>query len=163
MPLYYYPLAGFALLTLWASWRVPRARWWIGLTVLSFTVSSLWWAFNGDYPSAFGAATDFIAAVVMLKFYRTNWEFWIVNVFGLMMLIQIIHHSAGIPPHYIYALVLEGLNCAILAIVLTMGTLQRMPANGLLPHRRRAVGFVDWARRYLVAEKRYPRWWRVAG
>jgi len=145
------------------SWRVPRARYWVGLTALTFVLSTLWWDFNGDYPSAFGAALDFIAAVVMLKFSRTTWEWLIINVVGVMMLVQIIHHAAGIPPHFVYIVSLELLNCVILAIVLTMGTLQRMPANDLLPHRRRATGWLALVNRYLVSPRRYPHWWQVAG
>ena len=162
-PSYYLIAMTIAGAVAFVAWRVPRAALWVGLTALTFVLSSLWWDFGGDYPSAFGAALDFIAALVMLKFARTTWEWLIVNVFGLMMLVQIIHHSAGIPPHFIYVVSLEGLNCAILVIVLTMGTLQRMPANGEMPHRRRAAGIVDMARNYLVSPRRYPHWWRVAG
>jgi hypothetical protein len=159
---YYVPLAVGTAATTVYSWRVPNAAMWIGLTALSFVLSSIWWAVGGGYPAFFGGSIDFLIALIMLLYAKTTWELWVLRIFGVMIFVNILWQFGAIPSHELYAITLEALNYAVLVFIAMMGTFKRAPTGGL-HFRRGHAGWVGMAHRYLVGEARYPRWWRVAG
>ena len=151
------------LLAAWAAWGVPRAVVWVALILASFVLSSLWWNYVGLYPDVFGAATDFFIALIMLPYAKTTYEKWILRGLCAMILVDIFWRVHAIPTHASYAIALEALNYAVLALIAFWGMAERMPVGGRLPDRRRHAGWVGDVHRHLGREERYPKWWRVAG
>ncbi len=157
---YFVPLAAIAVVSAALSWRVSRARYWIGLTALSFVSSVLWWMAGGIHPAAFGAATNFIVVGLMLPRASQKWEFYVINVFGFMILVDVLWQFGAIPSRFLFAVTLEMANYAVLVGIAGIGILDRIPADDRLPFGRRNSGWSGLAYRHLVKEKRYPRWWR---
>lgn len=157
---YFVPLASIATISTALSWRVPRARYWIGLTALSFIASVLWWMSGGIHPAAFGAATNFIVVGLMLPRASRKWEFYVINLFGFMILVDVLWQFGAIPSRFLFAITLEMANYAVLMVIAGVGILERIPADGRLPSGRRHASWPHLAYRHLVKEKRYPRWWR---
>jgi len=156
---YQWAPVGGAILAGWSAWRVPRAVTWLLLLMLSFVLSTLWWDWGGAYPSMFGAATDFIIALIMLRFKRNKWEDAIIAQYLVMILIDIMWQGGAIPEHYLYAVSLEVLNWTIIATIGIQGLLDR-GTYGWAHSRRRRAGALGVARDYMGKESRYPRWWQ---
>jgi hypothetical protein len=154
------PLAGAIAAAL--AYRIPRAGLWMGLMVLSFALSSLWWDYGGPMPAAFGAATNFAIALIMLKYARNKWEFYIVDCYCLMILIDILWQFGTIPSHFWFAISLEAANWAIILLIGAMGIADRLRQNGELRGRGHYDLGLGLLGHHLNKPARYPRWWREA-
>lgn len=161
--MYFLPLAGLAALVTWYSWPVPRARYWVGLMMISFVLSVVWWSVGGVHPAVFGAATDFIVALIMLRYAKTTYELWILRAIGAMILVDVFQQFGAIPMHEIYAITLEALNYAVLIFIGFWGSSERVPSGGRLHSGRLHGGRLRAVHRYFGRTAVYPRWWRVEG
>jgi len=144
MSTYHLALLIAAVVAGWFARKQPRAWLWIGALALSFIVSvaylympkhyypGMWWP-----PASLVAAMCDIAVVIAIReLGREKWETRLL--FGLMMISVSVNllYATGtilgfppIPPHEVYAIILEAINYAALLLIAGTGLLERMGAS----------------------------------
>lgn len=155
MSVYHHWLAGAAIIAALISWRLPRSLLWIASLTASFVVSvtylnmpkpaepGLWW------PPASGVAAvcDMAVCMVIYAFAKRLWEARLLYSLVLISVAVNLLYTTGIllgwppvPPHEAYAIILEVINYAALALIFVTGLLSWIGANG----HPFSHGFVGW-------------------
>lgn len=95
-----------------------RALAWIGLGVTNFAATAWYYRHASAIPPSFvTGCTDCVTGLLILWLGRFRWEKWLLTVFQLMALTDLCMLAGLIPDQYTYAVALELLNWAALAIV----------------------------------------------
>jgi hypothetical protein len=157
-----------AIVTGFASYRQPRALVWIGALAASFTVSvtylympkpywpGMWW------PPASGVAMlcDAAVCVALYVFSRERWE---AILYGIVLTSVAVNffYTAGsvagfppIPPHEVYAIVLEALNYLALLLIGGTGIMTQIEARNGLSFLDRIGVHLRWLVEALRSEAR---------
>jgi len=133
-----------AAITALISSRLPRAWLWIALGAASFALSTAYARFGLPHAPAFVLSCD--AAICLFIYFcgKEVWEERIYNIYQLSVLISLLHMSNFIGEHWLWVVILEGLNWSALLLISGTAILDRIKANGgssyihWLPHLHRS-------------------------
>ena len=128
---YLWLLGAIALVTYRVTSNLPHGRLWVTAAAVSFILSSYYWTARLPYTSVFGAATNFIIAIMILTMAQRKWELLILRCFQFMILVDMIDVWGNVAQrplvtHRQFAITLEIANWTVLAIVLLTGMSERM-------------------------------------
>lgn len=139
MEWYHLTLLALVLGALALAWRVPRAALWIGGAVASYVVSVGYfrWSAGVEFWVPNGAVVAFLCDALLFllirEFHRFSYEFHGLGVICLIMAtLNLLYFSAQVlgapplPPHDVYAILLELLNVAYLACIGGAGLVERL-------------------------------------
>jgi CDP-diglyceride synthetase len=123
-----YALISVALVALVASWRVPRAWWWIGLGGLSFLVTTLFYDYAGrpDLHPILTISCDALVCLAIFWFYREDWELGVFIAFLASVFSSVLMIGGFIPAQWVYASLLELCNLGALLCIIGTGLVDRI-------------------------------------
>jgi len=121
-----YPIFALAILALWASWRLPRAGLWVGLSMACFVFTSLW--FRHVDPETHPLLTftcDALMSVAIMAGARERHEVVLCFLCILSAFAGLLRVGSALDPES-YAVVLEILNYLYLITIGGVGCMERM-------------------------------------
>lgn len=152
-------LFGFAIFVATVSWRLPRALWWIGAGAASFTISTAYARYGGDYPPFVTALCDCVVCLLIYFFYKKEWELRIGYLFQLSIILSLGHLTEVIQSHYAYVFGLEAINWLALLLIFWTTVSARLKDEVRLGRYYRSRLY--WSYRALYQKRRVPPWTQV--
>jgi hypothetical protein len=122
-----YSILSLALVAAVLAWHVPRAAAWVGLAMISFVASSLWWDYGDRQSHALFAFTcDALLVLIISGLLRERWELVVCGAFLASTGVSLVRLAGVIPQGWVYASCLEFLNFVALISICGMGTMDRI-------------------------------------
>lgn len=152
-------LTSAAVIAVALSWRVPRAKMWVGFGALSY-VTSAWWHNAGlPYATEYGAATNLLICYMFWIFAERRYEMRLWNFFHLMLVVDLLYIFGAIHDKLVFAVSLELINLAALIFVGGIGIVERSGGIYTRAPRVRRSGLVYrllWSERSIHSRP----WWQ---
>ena len=164
--------------------NMPRARLWLILGALSYTVSSLYWAAGLPNPTIIGGVCDLAVCLGLYFLARQWWEMRVWNCYHAMILLNASYYIdtmdspgllrmlsfhnllgwtaslAGVSERFAYGALLDAANWAAILLIGGAAVAQAMVIrHGVVASRRLGTWRGSVVRRVLAARK-IPAFWR---
>lgn len=164
--------------------NLPRARLWLVLGALSFTVSSLYWAAGLPNPAIVGGVCDLVVCLVLYLLAHQWWEMRVWNCYHVMIVLNASYHIdsmdrpgwltmlsfhnlwgwtaslAGVSEKFAYGALLDAANWVALVLIGGAAIAQAMVMQNAVASTRGSGGWRNLLVRRVLATRKIPAFWR---